>query len=81
MQGYAYWFDSSGARGRLYDGVWTGDTFRAQEIGYTTDGVEWRGRCDFAYNRQFTEVNFRCEALEDGKWWLWREGSATKVKQ
>ena len=82
MQGYTYWWVSNGARGQAFDGHWDGNTMYIQAIDIAPDGTRKRVRCVWPYNDDFTEmVNYKCEALEDGKWWVNRTGSAKKVKK
>ena len=77
-KGYTHWFASSGYRGNLYDGVWNGNTASYQDKTFAPDGTATRGRCKFSYNKDFTHVDYACEALTDGAWWTSRRGSAKK---
>jgi hypothetical protein len=80
MQGYSYGFASDGSRGQAYDGEWDGTTLRLQFIAYGVDGTVTRGRCTWPYNADFTALpNYFCEQLTDGRWWVSRRGTATKV--
>ena len=82
MQIYSYWFQSDGTHGRFVDGYWDGNTWYLDNFGIEDNGVPWRGRCSFPFNDDFTAImNYQCEALEDGDWYVWRKGSAKKVKQ
>ena len=80
MQGYTYWFSSDGSRGQIFDGVWDGNTMNLQEISFAADGVRTRNRCTWPYNKDFTAiVNFKCETLTNGSWWVSRTGNAKKM--
>ena len=81
LQGYTYWFDSDGGRGQAFDGVWDGNTQKIQAVDIATDGTRSRVRCTWPYNNDFTAiVNFKCETLTKGSWWVSRTGNAKKVK-
>lgn len=80
MQGYSYWFVSDGSRGHAYDGQWEGNTITIQTVAFGVDGAVSRGRCTWPYNDDFTAIrDYFCEQLTDGKWWVSRRGTATKV--
>ena len=81
LQGYTYWFDSSGSRGQVFDGAWDGNTMKLQAIEIAADGTRTRLRCTWPYNNDFTAiVNYKCETLTKGSWWVSRTGNAKKVK-
>jgi hypothetical protein len=82
IQGYSYWWVSNGERGQFTNGHWDGNTAYQLSIDIAPDGTRQRGRCTWPYNDDFTEiVNYQCERLEDGKWWVYRTGSAKKIKK
>jgi len=76
--GYGYWFASSGYRGNYYDVVWDANTTSSQDKTFAPDGTVTRGRCNWAYNKDFTRVDYTCESLTNGVWWTARRGSAKK---
>ena len=81
LQGYTYWFNSDGSRGQVFDGVWDGNTMKLQAVDIATDGTRTRVRCTWPYNKDFTAiVNYKCETLTKGSWWVSRTGNAKKVK-
>ena len=77
-RGFSYWFTSAGSRGVLYDGVWDGNTASFEGKSFAPDGTPTRSRCKFAYNEDFTRVEYACETIADGEWWTSRKGSAKK---
>lgn len=79
-QGYTFSFASDGSRGESYDAEWVGNTLRIQFIEYTADGDVSRGRCTWPYSDDFTELEaYSCERLTNGRWWVFRRGSARKT--
>ena len=77
-KGFSYWFISSGLRGDMYDGVWDGNTMSWQHKDFAPDGSATRGRCKFSYKDDFTKIDYVCEGLTDGVWWVSRRGNAKK---
>jgi hypothetical protein len=79
--GYTYYFVSDGSRGELFNGVWTGNTIIFGAIHIDADSTRTRFRCTWPYSKDFSAVvNYSCETLTNGSWWVSRTGNAKKAK-